>query len=140
MFANRNACEFIDLYPDRTLFSFLPKYNKYRKRAEKNWDYCITYPKSKDSKKVSEVCGVPTGITENNGGASIKIIGAITWTISITILTIFIKLARAVSEQHVPNVLLQDKICVYMFSLLYSSGAFAKKTLKSSSLKYFSSP
>lgn len=44
MFANRKACEFIDMYPDRTLFSFLPKYNKYRHRYEKNWDYCITYP------------------------------------------------------------------------------------------------
>ena len=73
---NNKACEFIDLYPDRTLYSFIPKVNKYRRRVEKNWDYCITYPKSKDSKKVSEVCGVPTGITENNGGASIKIIDA----------------------------------------------------------------
>ena len=57
MFANRNACEFIDLYPDRTLFSFLPKYNKYRKRSEKNWDYCITYPCEIDYDKFNIICG-----------------------------------------------------------------------------------
>ena len=42
-----NDCEagdFVDMYPDRTMFSFVPKYNEYRKRIEKNWDYCITYP------------------------------------------------------------------------------------------------
>lgn len=42
---NRNACEFIDMYPDRTLYSFTPKINEYRNnRVEKNWDYCLTYP------------------------------------------------------------------------------------------------
>lgn len=37
-------CEFIDMYPDRTLFSFVPKVNKFQKRIENNWNYCITYP------------------------------------------------------------------------------------------------
>ena len=41
---NRKACEFIDLYPDRTLFSFMPVKNYEQKREEYNWDYCITYP------------------------------------------------------------------------------------------------
>lgn len=41
---NRNIGDFIDMYPDRTLFSFVPKYNKHRQRVEPNWDYCITYP------------------------------------------------------------------------------------------------
>lgn len=41
---NNKAGEFIDMYPDRSLFSFLPKYNKYLNRHEYNWDYCITYP------------------------------------------------------------------------------------------------
>ena len=41
---NKNAGDFVDMYPDRTLYSFLPKYNPYRKRLEKNWDYCLTYP------------------------------------------------------------------------------------------------
>ena len=43
MNANK-AGEFIDMYPDRSLYSFLPKYNKYLNRLEYNWDYCITYP------------------------------------------------------------------------------------------------
>lgn len=42
-------CEFIDMYPDRTLFSFIPKYNKFRKRNERNWDMFITYPADQDS-------------------------------------------------------------------------------------------
>lgn len=42
---NRGACEFIDMYPDRTLFSLLPKINeKYNNREEYNWDWRITYP------------------------------------------------------------------------------------------------
>ena len=42
---NNKACEMIDMYPDRSLFSFVPKINKYREnRIEKNWDYCLTYP------------------------------------------------------------------------------------------------
>ena len=57
MLANNKACEFIDLYPDRSLFSFVPKFNKYRRRIEKNWDYCITYPYKIDKEKIDEVCG-----------------------------------------------------------------------------------
>lgn len=42
---NNKACEFIDMYPDRSLYSFNPKVNKYRNnRIEKNWNYCLTYP------------------------------------------------------------------------------------------------
>lgn len=42
---NRGACEFVDMYPDRTLFSLLPKINKkYNNREEYNWDWRITYP------------------------------------------------------------------------------------------------
>lgn len=40
----KRECDFIDMYPDRTLFSFVPKWNEYRKRAEYNWKYCLTYP------------------------------------------------------------------------------------------------
>ena len=53
---NKKPCEYIDLYPDRTLFSFVPKYNEYRKREEKNWDYCITYPYAKDYDLVDTIC------------------------------------------------------------------------------------
>lgn len=42
---NNKSCEFIDMYPDRSLFSFIPKINEYRNnRVEKNWEYCLTYP------------------------------------------------------------------------------------------------
>lgn len=41
---NNKSNEFYDMYPDRSLFSFTPKINKYRNRKEYNWDYCLTYP------------------------------------------------------------------------------------------------
>lgn len=43
---DHKSCEFIDMYPDRTLYSFNPKYNKYRHRLEHNWEVILTYPYS----------------------------------------------------------------------------------------------
>lgn len=57
MMANNKSCEFIDLYPDRSLYSFIPKFNKHRRRLEKNWDYCITYPYKSDFETLNVVCG-----------------------------------------------------------------------------------
>lgn len=57
LLSNKKPCEFIDMYPDRSLYSFIPKYNPYRHRIEKNWDYCITYPFEKDVDIVNEICG-----------------------------------------------------------------------------------
>lgn len=53
----KKPCEFVDMYPDRTLFSFVPKLNKFRKRLENNWNYCITYPFSstKEHPLISEI-------------------------------------------------------------------------------------
>ena len=41
---DKDGGQFIDLTPERDLFYFTPKYNKYRQRSEYNWDYCLTYP------------------------------------------------------------------------------------------------
>lgn len=42
---NKNACDFIDMFPDRKRFTFVPQKNMYRgNRLEKNWEYCLTYP------------------------------------------------------------------------------------------------
>ena len=43
---SKKPCDFIDMYPERDLFYFTPKYNSFRKRVEKNWHYCLTYPSS----------------------------------------------------------------------------------------------
>lgn len=56
---NNKPCEFYDMYPDRSLFSFIPKVNKYRKRLEKNWDYRITYPYYSDIEKFNELNDTP---------------------------------------------------------------------------------
>ena len=42
----KNGGDFIDMYPSRDLYSFVPKYNSYKHRIEKNWAYAITYPSS----------------------------------------------------------------------------------------------
>ena len=52
---NEARCGFIDLYPDRSLFSFIPKPNRYRKRIERNWDCGIVYPYKNDYVKFNEV-------------------------------------------------------------------------------------
>ena len=42
---DKDACAFVDMYPDRTLFSFLPKINtKFSAREEYNWKWFLTYP------------------------------------------------------------------------------------------------
>ena len=45
---NETPCGFIDLYPDRTLYSFIPKINRFKKRLERNWDCSIVYPYKSD--------------------------------------------------------------------------------------------
>lgn len=40
------ACEFVYMYPTPDLYEFTPKYNPYKQRLEKNWNYCLTYPSS----------------------------------------------------------------------------------------------
>lgn len=66
-----NGGDFVDMYPDRTLYSFVPKYNTHKNRVEKNWNYCLTYPSSsytptKDIDPFSDV------IECNNGVNSLK--------------------------------------------------------------------
>ena len=42
---NTNPCSFIDMYPTREHFSFVPFINsKLNNRIEKNWEYLLTYP------------------------------------------------------------------------------------------------
>lgn len=76
LLANNKPCEFIDLYPDRSLFSFIPKYNKARKRLEKNWDYCITYPYRNDTEKINEICGGEKGAIR----ATVKLVRSSAYT------------------------------------------------------------
>lgn len=45
---DHKACEFIDMYPGRNLFSFSPTYNKRLDRLEQNWDIVLTYPYEND--------------------------------------------------------------------------------------------
>lgn len=53
---NSDIGKFVDMYPDRTLYSIVPKYNEYRNRYENNWEFCLTYPHENiyDNKLVTE--------------------------------------------------------------------------------------
>ena len=61
------ACEFIEMYPDSTLYSFNPKYNVLQNREEQNWDICITYPYDKDDGKDKILINGSTDELDNNG-------------------------------------------------------------------------
>lgn len=72
----KNAGDFVDMYPGRELYSPLPIYNPYRKRIEKNWHCCVTYPSSSYTPTTAEV-GKPTPpfsdiIESSNGVNSLK--------------------------------------------------------------------
>ena len=41
---SEDECTFIDLYPGKREFTFVPQMNTKRDRLEYNWDYCLTYP------------------------------------------------------------------------------------------------
>ena len=50
-----NGGDFVDMYPDRKLYSFVPIYNDYRNRFEKNWNYCLTYPSSSTTEGFEDI-------------------------------------------------------------------------------------
>lgn len=64
---NRKSCDFIDMYPERDLFYFDPKYNNVRQRLEKNWHYFLTYP------SYSTTEGITFIKTHENGSTSLKV-------------------------------------------------------------------
>lgn len=61
MMLSNKSCEFIDMYPDRSLYSFTPKFNKFKNRKESNWDYCITYAFSSDTNTIKAINGSENG-------------------------------------------------------------------------------
>jgi hypothetical protein len=67
---NEGNCSFVDMYPDRSLFSFIPKYNKYQQRKEANWDYCLTYPYYSDKNMFKTINDDKDGILIISTGTS----------------------------------------------------------------------
>ena len=57
-----NGGDFVDMYPDRSLYSFVPKYNHYRNRIEKNWNYCLTYPSSSTTEGFEDIIETSNGL------------------------------------------------------------------------------
>ena len=81
----KNGGDFIEMYPDRSLYSFVPKFNKSRKRVEKNWEYCITYPSSSTTDGFDSIINKSNGALKaiyfdenskgDNGGSQLVIYG-----------------------------------------------------------------
>lgn len=65
---NEVPCGFVDLYPDRSLYSFIPKVNRFKKRLERNWDCTIVYPYESDYDTFA--------IVNENEANAIKVINA----------------------------------------------------------------
>ena len=59
---SKRACEFINMYPTKDLFSFNPKYNSYRNKLEKNWNYCITYPSESTKENIPFIHNTTNGL------------------------------------------------------------------------------
>ncbi len=57
MMNNNKSCELYELYPDQSLYSFIPKFNKFRNRLEYNWDYDLVYPYENEYNKLKEIVG-----------------------------------------------------------------------------------
>ena len=57
-----NGGDFVDMYPGRDLYSFVPKFNHYRQRIEKNWNYCLTYPSSSTTEGFDDIIELSDGI------------------------------------------------------------------------------
>lgn len=66
---NYNPGEFIQMYPDRSTYSFTPHYNHFLNRLEYNWDVLITYPYENDYN--SELIRCPF-----NGESALKVFSA----------------------------------------------------------------
>ena len=64
---NESSCSFIDLYPDRTLYSFIPKVNRFKKRLERNWDCTIVYPYKSDYDMFN--------VVNDNEANAVKVVG-----------------------------------------------------------------
>lgn len=62
---NEVPCGFVDLYPDRTLYSFIPNVNRYKKRLERNWDCSIVYPYKSDTDMFNRVMINFSGTSED---------------------------------------------------------------------------
>lgn len=67
---DKKSCEFVDMYPDRTLYSFNPKYNKYRHREEYNWEVILTYP-YKQTNEPEIVENIDVIIGQNSDGEDV---------------------------------------------------------------------
>lgn len=64
---NKNACNFIEMYPNRECFSFTPQYNKFKRREENNWNFYLTYPASEEKINDGIIASCKNVVINENG-------------------------------------------------------------------------
>ncbi len=109
---SKEYCDYIDMYPTRDLFSFIPKYNKHRKRIEKNWNYCLTYP-SKNVIKNGDNTEFPFFYIDSSGNTSLKVYMFDEGTVDdneIPLLTIYTVCQHGLMEGDYVNVYKSDEL------------------------------
>lgn len=98
---NKKPFQMIDMYPERDLFSFIPKVNDTYNRLEPNWKYCLTYP-SENYYDNSLIKNKETGTK----GISTKLITTINETLNDDSEILF---KTVVSHNFIPN----NKLTMY---------------------------
>lgn len=120
---NNESGEFIDLYPDRTLFSMVPKINKKRKRLEYNWDYCLTYPYSNETDNDLINGGIKceyfTGTTKSGGLLTFRTLIKNNFRINTNIYISFGEKTK--TNVIIENVGIGGEYTDYYFTILYDS-------------------
>jgi len=111
---NRKYCEFIDMYPGRELYSFQPLFNPYRKRLEKNWNYCLTYP-SKNLIRQSERGGEDFTFfrLDENDNVSLKVLMFDDYTVDdsgVAVLTVYCICRHGLMEGDYVNIYKGDDL------------------------------
>lgn len=126
---NKNG-EFIDLYPDRTLYSMVPKFNSQRQRIEYNWNYCLTYPYKNITDNDLIKGGIKTEyVATDNTGTYITFRTMIRNGFKPN-MKIFVYFGKNVVETTVNSIGINGKDEDYYFTVSYSSimGIFNSKS------------
>lgn len=131
---NAGSCDFVDMFPDRKRFTFVPQKNEYREnRLEYNWKYCLTYPYS-----TTEYLLNPDGTPKTDDGgmpvlneivAGMDACGNTRNGLSFTVVSEFVtdsdkRRLLLMSDSSIHNLSQKDLINVYYVS---ESGEFSGK-------------
>lgn len=136
-----NGGDFVDMYPDRTLYSFVPKFNHFRNRIEKNWNYCLTYPSSSTTSGFEDIIETSNSslkaiyFNENtiadNGITQLVIYSIAKHGLSVgdtvNIYKTYIKDGKTVTEKIIDNAEVKELADEYIFTVFNADTQISKE-------------